>query len=595
MERRQWHWRNDILHQLQMRDKTQCHCFKELIKLHNRIFESSNTLRAENLQLSIQNERLRLESVEISQRSTSQDGKVSDKIQILEQRLLHQQEELTELHRRKGENAQQLIDLNICLQDKEKKLALKESSLAESSQTIEHLNCQIHALKTNISELERLNQMLKDEHQALQLAFASLEEKLRRTQDENRELVERLISIKSRDADRMNEEHEGFVRKRQQKMQRELEDAAREGGSTNRGSHGSNFGSSSELGFLGCSVPTGVVLRFDAHDGEVNAVKWSPVDRLLATGGADRKVKLWDVSKGVSESRGILVGSNAAVMSVDFDSTGTLILGSSNDFASRVWTVADQRLRHTLTGHCGKVLAAKFLGEPSKVVSGSHDRTLKVWDLRSRACIETKFAGSSCNDLVTCDGSGSAIISGHFDKRIRFWDARMGGDGSSTAANDILLQGKVTSLDLSRDGNYLLSCVRDDSLKLLDLRMNQVIRSYNADGFKVGCDWARATFSPDGNFISVGGADGAVFVWSIVTSRLVATLKDSVRSRTSSYGPASTPASAAVTAVSWHPQGTSLVQLEHMLIAVGIAKMHLRWSSVCNFLNGKNEKEDILY
>ena len=43
-------------------------------------------------------------------------------------------------------------------------------------------------------------------------------------------------------------------------------------------------------------------------------------------------------------------------------------------------------LQHTLTGHCGKVMAAKFLGEPSKVVTGSHDRTLKIWDLRSRAC-----------------------------------------------------------------------------------------------------------------------------------------------------------------------------------------------------------------
>jgi hypothetical protein len=59
--------------------------------------------------------------------------------------------------------------------------------------------------------------------------------------------------------------------------------------------------------------------------------------------------------------------------------------------------------------------------------------------------IETKFAGSSCNDLVTTDGSGTTIISGHFDKRIRFWDTR-----SDTISRDILLQGKVTSLDLSR-------------------------------------------------------------------------------------------------------------------------------------------------
>lgn len=45
------------------------------------------------------------------------------------------------------------------------------------------------------------------------------------------------------------------------------------------------------------------------------------------------------------ESRGSLVGSNAGVNSVDFDSTGTMILATSNDFASRVWTVADRRLR----------------------------------------------------------------------------------------------------------------------------------------------------------------------------------------------------------------------------------------------------------
>lgn len=41
----------------------------------------------------------------------------------------------------------------------------------------------------------------------------------------------------------------------------------------------------------------------------------------------------------------MLVGSNAGVMAVDFDSSGTMILGASNDYASRVWTVADQRLR----------------------------------------------------------------------------------------------------------------------------------------------------------------------------------------------------------------------------------------------------------
>lgn len=45
------------------------------------------------------------------------------------------------------------------------------------------------------------------------------------------------------------------------------------------------------------------------------------------------------------EPRAVLGGSSAGINSVDFDSTGTYILGTSNDYGARVWTVADSRLR----------------------------------------------------------------------------------------------------------------------------------------------------------------------------------------------------------------------------------------------------------
>lgn len=72
------------------------------------------------MQLSIQNEKLRLEG------DGGGDSRLQEKIQILEQKLLSQQEELTELHRRKGENSQQIIDLNAKLQEKEKVLVTKD-------------------------------------------------------------------------------------------------------------------------------------------------------------------------------------------------------------------------------------------------------------------------------------------------------------------------------------------------------------------------------------------------------------------------------------------------------------------------------------
>lgn len=442
MESREW--RNNIISKLQTRNKYETAAFQDIISFQSRLFDNVNTLKNENLQLTLLNERIRFSSTDGSPSGASASN---ERIQAMEQKILVQQEELTSLHRRRGENAQQIMSLNEKVHDLEKQLQAKDVIISENTALIASLRAEIQMYETNMSELQGLNQVLRDEHQALQIAFASIEEKLRKAQDENRSLVERLIKYKSKDADKMNEENEHYLKKKSDKLRKELEEAAREGGSR---SSGGSAGSTDDkimdsLPYYATALPSKVAIRFDAHDGEVYAVKWSPTDRLVATGGADRKVKLWDVSKSIVENKGTLVGSNAGVMSVDFDSTGAYIVGASNDFASRVWTVADQRLRHTLTGHSGKVMAAKFLGEPTKVITGSHDRTLKIWDLRSRMCTETKFAGSSCNDLVTSDGAGSTIISGHFDKRIRFWDIR-----TEMSANHIMLQGKVTSLDLSR-------------------------------------------------------------------------------------------------------------------------------------------------
>ncbi|XP_014225629.1 autophagy-related protein 16-1 isoform X2 [Trichogramma pretiosum] len=453
------------------------------------------------------------------------------------------------LHRRRGEHTQQIVDLNNKLQEAMKELQLKESSLADKVDINNVLRAELTRYAAREKELENINQMLKDEHQALQLAFASLEEKLRKAQEENRQLVDRLIKYKSKDAEKMNEENDNFLKKRQAKMQKELEDAARDTRTASPDRGGTLEGTAP---VIPSSLPTKIAMKFNAHEGEVNAVRWSPTDRILATGGADRKVKLWDIAKGSYECKGMLMGSNAGVMSVDFDSGGNYVLGASNDFASRVWTVADLRLRHTLTGHSNKVMAAKFLGDATKVVTGSYDRTLKIWDLRSKACIETKFAGSSCNDLVTSDGSGSTIISGHFDKTIRFWDTR-----TETGSN-LQLQGKITSLDLSRDANFLLSCVRDDTLKLIDLRMKMIVSSFSADGFKVVCDWSRACFSPDGQYVAVGSSDGSIFVWSVNTNKIETILKDHT-----------TP----VTAVSWYPHGA-------FVASVNKAKWATIWGDV---------------
>ncbi|XP_042627682.1 autophagy-related protein 16-like [Cyprinus carpio] len=458
---------------------------------------------------------------------------------MAQMRIKHQ-EELTELHKKRGEIQQK----------KDKEIQSNEAKMLEYQQQVSHLEGEGRELRNSLADLERANQTLRDEYDALQITFSALEEKLRKTTEDNQELVTRWMAEKAQEANKLNAENEKDSRSQTHSIWMLLkyaffldddievlsEDAGKGTGETSPGRQTSRtpsrrasqppppaglldsistiFGLSDSVqpGFVpsdsrrrrsvnsfssspegaevpsACAdvrVPSTALHVFDAHDGEVNAVRFSPGSRLLATGGMDRRVKLWEVVSGRCEPKGALTGSNAGITSIEFDSAGSYLLAASNDFASRIWTVDDLRLRHTLTGHSGNVLLG-FLLDNTRIVSGSYDRTLKLWDLRSKVCMKTVFAGSSCNDIVCTE---QCVMSGHFDKKIRFWDIR-----SESIVRELELLGRVTSLDLNHDRTELLSCSRDDLVKIIDLRSIAVRQTFNAQGFKCGSDFTRVTF-----------------------------------------------------------------------------------------------------
>ncbi|XP_011379184.1 autophagy-related protein 16-1 [Pteropus vampyrus] len=597
-------WKRHISEELRRRDRLQRQAFEEIILQYNKLLEKSDLH-------SVLAQKLQAEKPDIPNRheiSPGHDGAWSDsQLQEMAQLKMKHQEELTELHKKRGELAQLVIDLNNQMQQKDREMQMNEAKIAECLQTISDLETECQELRSKLQDLERANQTLKDEYDALQITFTALEEKLRKTSEENQELVTRWMAEKAQEANRLNAENEKDSRRRQARLQKELAEAAKEplpveqdddievivdettehteetspmraisraatesyiDAHCNRcvargpactqqdsilgytpvgkaiktsftnlgGAWAMNpgklmigppnslrvnvwplarrpegpFALGSFLGMTASGSETVLVLQ-DAHDGEVNAVQFSPGSRLLATGGMDRRVKLWEVFGDKCEFKGSLSGSNAGITSIEFDSAGSYLLAASNDFASRIWTVDDYRLRHTLTGHSGKVLSAKFLLDNARIVSGSHDRTLKLWDLRSKVCIKTVFAGSSCNDIVCTE---QCVMSGHFDKKIRFWDIR-----SETIVREMELLGKITALDLNPERTELLSCSRDDLLKIIDLRVNAVRQTFSASGFKCGSDWTRVVFSPDGSYVAAGSAEGSLYVWSVLLQR----------------------------------------------------------------------------
>uniref|UniRef100_A0A667YX50 ATG16 autophagy related 16-like 1 (S. cerevisiae) n=1 Tax=Myripristis murdjan TaxID=586833 RepID=A0A667YX50_9TELE len=212
-------WKRHIAEQLKHRDRVQRHAFEEIIHQYNRLLEKSD-LQA------VLSERYQTDKYDVQRGHEPSRGDALQQ-EMAQMRIRHQ-EELTELHKKRGELAQSVIELNNQIQQKDKEIQSNEAKMLEYQQQISSLEGDCRELRSSLQDLERANQTLKDEYDALQITFSALEEKLRRTTEDNQELVSRWMAEKAQEANRLNAENEKDSRRRQAKLQKELADAAKE-------------------------------------------------------------------------------------------------------------------------------------------------------------------------------------------------------------------------------------------------------------------------------------------------------------------------------------------------------------------------------
>jgi U3 small nucleolar RNA-associated protein 13 len=154
-----------------------------------------------------------------------------------------------------------------------------------------------------------------------------------------------------------------------------------------------------------------------AHDKDINAIatSYSSSAPLFASASQDRTVKIWDVETG--EAVGVLRGHKRGVWSVAFSPPNTpvlttnasggassakgMVVTGSGDKTVRIWSLHDYSCIRTFEGHANSVLKVVWLPSPSKtkgsgrgreevqVASAAGDGLVKVWDAQSGECAAT--------------------------------------------------------------------------------------------------------------------------------------------------------------------------------------------------------------
>lgn len=204
-----------------------------------------------------------------------------------------------------------------------------------------------------------------------------------------------------------------------------------------------------------------------------------------------------------------LAGHTGAVSSVSFSGNGRMVVTGSRDKTARVWEAGTGRLVRTLKGHKDAVTAVAFNPEGTVVASGSMDRTIIIWDAGSGQPIVTLPKETGFVNSVEFSPDGQALAAALSDGRIKMWDVSSGQGIQSLDGHS----GAVFSLAFSPDGRWLASGGRDQTVRLWNIGSGQQAREFRGHSDAVNT----VAFSPDGRWLASASDDKTVKLWDVAS------------------------------------------------------------------------------
>jgi len=212
-----------------------------------------------------------------------------------------------------------------------------------------------------------------------------------------------------------------------------------------------------------------------------------------------------------------LSGHLGSVWATAISNDGQTLVSGSEDKTIKVWDLATGKLRYTLKGHTDTVRSLTLSADGKTLASSSGDQTIKLWNLQTGKLIETLKGHTSTVWSVAMSGDGKTLVSGSDDDTIKVWNLHAG------QLRRILFghSGPVFSVALSPDEKTFATGGSDRTIKIWNLQTGQLIRTLQGH-----LDSVRfVVYSPDGKQLASSSWDKTIKIWDLRTGRLLHTLE----------------------------------------------------------------------
>lgn len=213
----------------------------------------------------------------------------------------------------------------------------------------------------------------------------------------------------------------------------------------------------------------------------------------------------------------VLNGHSAGIWCVSITPDGQTAISGSLDRTLKVWDLVTGMCRTTLAGHIANVLTVTITPDGQTVVTGSEDMTLKVWDLVTGMCRANLEGHTHYVRCVAVTPDGQTAISGSWDKTLKVWDLATGKCRATLKGHAEEVQGVA----ITPDGQTVISCSADKTVKVWDLatgKCRATLKGHASDVLGVA-------ITPDGKVVVSGSWDKTLKVWNLATGKCQSTLE----------------------------------------------------------------------
>ncbi|KAF8721212.1 WD40 repeat-like protein, partial [Rhizoctonia solani] len=207
-----------------------------------------------------------------------------------------------------------------------------------------------------------------------------------------------------------------------------------------------------------------------------------------------------------------LAGHLDSVYCLELDTAADTIVTGSRDRSIKIWSVRTGELKETLQAHEGSVLCLKVELAKGFMCSGSSDRTIRVWERAAGSWGVKAVLSGHAGGVLDLRIDDKWIVSCSKDTFIRVWDRQ-------TLQQHCVLKGHEGPVNaVGLQGNQVVSASGDGTMILWDIENGSRVRTFAGHDKGLAC----VEFKDD--TIISGSNDRKIKVWSASTGDCLFTL-----------------------------------------------------------------------